>query len=941
MLGFGALAFLNPWLLAGLAALPVLWFLLRAIPPGPKREAFPGVRLLLGLKDPEVTPERTPWWLLLLRMAAIAAAIAAFAEPVLNPRQPMTGSEPALIVLDGGWASAPDWADRQVRARELLAQAARARRPVALVVLAEEPPADPVLDLRPAADWQGLLDTLTPRPWAPHRATWAEWLEDAAPSVESWWLSDGLAHDANGVFAQALAARGPATRIGPVELAMALRPARLEGGVLATEALRAAPDLPRDLQIVAIGTDPAGTERRLAVLPAAFADQETEATVALDLPLELRNRVSRIGIASQPSAGAVTLTDSALKRRKVGLLSSAEPQEGADLVSPLHFLRQALEPSAEVIEAPLEDMLKASPDVLVLADIGTFSADTRGALERWVQEGGLLVRFAGPRMARAAGVISDDPLLPVRLRAGGRTVGGALSWGAPRTLRAYPDHSPFVGLPVPDEVTVTRQVMAQPDPELPDRTLAALEDGTSLVTAADLGDGRVVLFHVTANAEWSSLPLSGLFVQMLERLAISARSGALTAEDLAGSVWTPVLALDGFGRPVDVTDLPGVPGERLAEGRPGADAPPGLYRSANRLVAINLTTPQTVLAPAAAPPPGMALEALGVTTETALKQWVLVLALLLLGVDLLATLWLGGRLRLNGVRTRAAGRVAGRVAGSLLALGLALAAGPSWAQQGLAETPQVDEEWALLATSDTVLAYVVTGDAQVDRISAAGLSGLSRMLSARTAIEPGEPMAVNIETDELAFFPMLYWPISEGQRSPSDAAIAKLNAYLRTGGMIVFDTRDANLGAGFGTGTPNGKVLQRIAARLDIPPLEPLPEDHVLTRTFYLLQIFPGRHVGGELWVEAAQDAREVEGLPFRNLNDGVTPVVIGSNDWAAAWALDPSGRPMFPVGRTLGGDRQREMAWRFGINLVMHVMTGNYKSDQVHVPALLERLGQ
>ena len=81
--------------------------------------------------------------------------------------------------------------------------------------------------------------------------------------------------------------------------------------------------------------------------------------------------------------------------------------------------------------------------------------------------------------------------------------------------------------------------------------------------------------------------------------------------------------------------------------------------------------------------------------------------------------------------------------------------------------------------------------------------------------------------------------------------------------------------------------------------------------------------------------------MPFRNLNDGVTPVVIGGNDWAAAWAMDERGNALFPVGRGFGGERQRELAFRFGVNLVMHVLTGNYKSDQVHVPALLDRLGQ
>ena len=53
--------------------------------------------------------------------------------------------------------------------------------------------------------------------------------------------------------------------------------------------------------------------------------------------------------------------------------------------------------------------------------------------------------------------------------------------------------------------------------------------------------------------------------------------------------------------------------------------------------------------------------------------------------------------------------------------------------------------------------------------------------------------------------------------------------------------------------------------------------------------------------------------MPFRNLNDGVTPVVIGGNDWASAWAVQESGQPMFPVGRGIAGERQREMALRFG----------------------------
>ncbi|WP_198945063.1 DUF4159 domain-containing protein, partial [Brevirhabdus pacifica] len=238
-------------------------------------------------------------------------------------------------------------------------------------------------------------------------------------------------------------------------------------------------------------------------------------------------------------------------------------------------------------------------------------------------------------------------------------------------------------------------------------------------------------------------------------------------------------------------------------------------------------------------------------------------------------------------------------------------------------------------------AHVLTGDTRVDEVARAGLSGLSQTLFQRTSIEPADPIAVDVERDELAFFPFLYWPVTARQPLPSPAAYGRLNRYLRSGGMILFDTRDADIG-GFGSATPEGRRLQQIAAPLDVPPLEPLPRDHVLTRTFYLLQDFPGRHAGGPVWVEAAPpDAEQAEGMPFRNLNDGVTPVVIGGNDWAAAWAIDAGGNRMFRVGSGFAGERQREMALRFGVNLLMHVLTGNYKSDQVHVPALLDRLGQ
>ena len=164
---------------------------------------------------------------------------------------------------------------------------------------------------------------------------------------------------------------------------------------------------------------------------------------------------------------------------------------------------------------------------------------------------------------------------------------------------------------------------------------------------------------------------------------------------------------------------------------------------------------------------------------------------------------------------------------------------------------------------------------------------------------------------------------------------------MKNGGTILFDTRDGDRAVA-SSGGAGQEVLRRLLHGLDIPPLVTVPEGHILTKSFYLLSDFPGRYASGQIWVEAPRQSDE--GVDDPNAatawsSDGVSSIIIGSNDWAAAWARDDSGRPLAAV--TPGGERQRELAMRFGVNLVMYTLTGNYKSDQVHVPALLERLGQ
>jgi hypothetical protein len=373
--------------------------------------------------------------------------------------------------------------------------------------------------------------------------------------------------------------------------------------------------------------------------------------------------------------------------------------------------------------------------------------------------------------------------------------------------------------------------------------------------------------------------------------------------------------------------------------RATADHPPGFYGPPEGLLAVNTLAPADRLAPLDFAPLNARLETFRVGEPQDLRGPILLTALVLLMLDALVVFWLsGGIARLMRRRRPVAATIA---AIAILAGGLAIS--PRAYAQGAQNSPPAND-FAMKATLETRLAYVLTGDAEVDAISKSGLQGLTIFLAQRTALEASDPVGVDIARDELTFFPLIYWPIVPGVARPSPAALARIDAYMKQGGTVLFDTRDAILapiGPGGENRSPGMVALRAILSALDIPELEPVPRNHVLTKTFFLLRDFPGRFNSGQLWVEATPTENENEEDSSRpaRAGDGVSSILITSNDLAGAWATRPDGQAMLPL--VPGEPRQREFAFRAGVNIVMYTLTGNYKADQVHVPALLERLGQ
>lgn len=890
----GGLAFLSPWFLLALIILPVLWQIVRFTPPAPRRIAFPAIKLLKFLQQKEDTPRRAPWWLLLLRLLIVVLVILAAAQPVLNPERALGNSNSVLLVINNDWASAKDWPRIESEAENILAAATRLDKKLQIAVTAPDPeaPFDLVTPVLQPAQASQIVKSLRPLPWPARYDLLAAQLSKteliSAPDI--FWLGNGVGGEGFTDVLNKLRDAGKVSYYVKADLPLAWLSARPKADNKIELQLRRSAILGNPLPALTYRVQAFGEDGRvLGQKEVSIPANENGLKADLEMPLELKNKVGSLAIEMQSGAGATYLLDETGRQHPVGIVSTQAMDSSKPLLDELYFIERAIGPFAEIYHGNLDEILKSNVAVIILTDANHPGPLERDQLDTWVKEGGMLIRFGGENMVK-----DKDTLTPVPVREAPRNLTGNLSWSEPLSLAPMPERGPFAGLAVPADIKIMKQILSAPTQDLAEKSWALLQDGTPLVTGETRGKGTLVLFHVAANSAWSNLVLSGLFVEMLQRLVWASQG---IAANTAEGTLSPFETLDGFGQlqsPPAYAKSIGM--DEIETRRVSPSYPPGYYGASGSKKAFNLTDHMPVPEMIAALPQDVRVIEANKSKETDLRPYLYLLALLLALGDSMVSLNLRGF-------------IPNWRAGSALLILLAIAA-PAKAENNID------------AARSLRLAYVKSFVPEIDRVSEAGLNGLAQILRARTAVDVAAPVGVNIEQDELAFYPLLYWPLGGAGNPLSQGAVRRIDSYIKNGGMIVIDTRE---GSG---GMIEAGALSEKFQNVDLPPLSPIGKDHVLTRSFYLLKVWPGRWNDQTLWVSDSENSSF----------DGVSPVIVGTQDWAAAWAVDKAGKPIFPA--TPGGESQREMARRFGVNLVMYALTGNYKSDQVHVPAILERLG-
>ncbi|WP_455473830.1 DUF4159 domain-containing protein [Bartonella sp. B30(2025)] len=930
-MSFGA-----PLLLLGLLFLPAIWWFLRVMPPAPRKELFPPLRFLPKPTNQQESANHAPWWLLLLRLTMAALVIIALAQPTWNQKPiVLSGPQPLALIIDNGWASAKEWKKRIAVAKTILTQAEKHKKNVYFLVTAENDISN--IDPLPAEAVKQNLMHLQPQPLPVNRVQAFKKLIEATKGqlLDIAYLSDGLqTNEDDQAFALIKQLKSKTFLWYSTDISdlIGITALNNQNGNITAHIIRATSHGEDAIRLNLYDLN----NQFLGSFTNNFIEGETTAVVPFNLPLELRNDIASIKIENHAYAAATFLVGSRYRVNRVALLSPNINEMAQPLLSPFYYIIKALQGHTQLItaggrelSADIDHLLQQNPSVFIMGDVVNMSQTAEQKLSDFVNNGGTLIRFAGDNLSATE---HHDSLLPVPLRPGKRLLGSAMSWAQPQKLAPFAKNSIFFGFPFPEDVTVSRQILAEPSSDLFEKTWLSLADGTPLITAAGRGKGTLILIHIMPDITWSNLPLSGFFAQMLQKLiTISPYENKKQTQVNTTVAQRPWQTLSGDGQlqtPPSYV-LPLVI-DAQSSPLPSYHTPPGFYGLKNDLYALNLLNHSAHLIKQSPLPSSLSTSPLSYDTkEKHLIGPLLGLAILLFALDNFLVLWMGGSFFLR------------QRSNVFLFFPFIIGFFILFSHVPIihAQETKNDDDALVQAAGATHLAYVVTNNHEIDMTSKSGLEALSQFIAERTMLSPGSVVALDLDKDELSFYPLIYWPIDANSPLPTQKSLEKINNFMKHGGTVLFDTRDqinANLSLE-GDATPETQKLRTILKGLNIPTIEPASSDHVVARSFYIMPDFPGLYRGSPLWAESS--SMNKKNTHFLTTGDNVSSLFITANNFAGAWALDENGKWKYPL---ISNDAmQRLWAFRAGLNIVIYVLTGNYKADQVHVPALLERFNR
>jgi hypothetical protein len=561
-------------LVIGILVPALMWKFLESMPPKPKIMDFAPIRFLFALESRTHKPTQMPWWQKAIFFSTCAAVGLGIAHPVRVSDIPVDSNKPVMLVVDNDFSSAHHWTALTKKMNDLVDRSDG----LPIIILKTAKPADGgAIKATPpinATQARAIIRDMQPEAWPADRKAAVEALKavDTSRHPSIIWLSNGLADKDSSELMEILQAAGSLTVLKDVSgvTPHLLMPPEAGVGKLTVKVRRA--DTTKDEVVVVNAYNE--SSNLVGGAEAHFKAGQAQTEAQFDVSNEQRNQFFRLALRDENSAGAVILMDDRWRLRTVGIVKD-------DVGGKYHeskYIEAALQPYAHLKFGGISELIKQKPAVIILPDSVGITDTAHKELERWVQEdGGTLLRFAGPNLAEQKNV--RDTLLPVELN-GLRDPLSPGGKGKPAQIIPFGAKSHFSGIKIPEGITVTHEVAAMSRPDLDEHVWASLDDGSAFVTGKQMGKGQVILIHTSTDPEWSNFAIKGgpLFIEMQREIIASSQNIGGDSERSKAANMPPLKVLDGTGAFSNHLGVVHPLTPAIVEGNIiGPHSPPGLY----------------------------------------------------------------------------------------------------------------------------------------------------------------------------------------------------------------------------------------------------------------------------------------------------------------------------------------------------------------------------
>ncbi len=893
------ISFANPLALWAIGSLPLIYLVVKTFPPAPKSFNFSSLYLLKSISSDTITRSKCPIWLLIFRILLILVIIIYFSKPFINSSKLDNKIENYFVFLDAGWSTASEWENYKDTLLEIMLEAKKLNKKFYLLRSNPDKERDSTIMFQSTNQLSDYLNEQPPSPWQFNLDKTINKLDKTKFKKNTRYfyiLSDFDYYPNEKRISSIIKEKYPNIEI----INLVSRIKVLDKPSIIADNI--------EIKVKRLGNFFSEDQFYLKMVSKDgqviyyknynFKKNDHTVIIREKFPLSLINRLEKIEIVDQNHAAGKFYFDDLNKKKIIGIVSEIIDYKENPLLSSVYYIKKALGNENKIIINNLENLISANIDILILPDVGLIEEKLSIILKKWISNGGLLIRFSGPKLAKEYTnfITTEKTYKKIRF------LGGQLSWEDEPIIESFPDNSIFRGLEIPDDIVIRKQLMLDFKGNQKYTVLGSLKDGTPLITSKEYDKGKIILFHFTANNDWSNIPITNLFVEMLYRTTLF---NSIRKNDSLEEVKMKYF-IDGFGKiqkPDKIIKIKD--GIKLQKSHPSPKNIPGIYENDELSIALNLSGNLKY--------DQFVKESYKNTTEEVffkksisdLSKIFLYLIIIFSIVDIIATLMI----KINSNILKTFKKKIGYLSMFFLLFCFI----------------KNDNLKANDYFNETYLAYVKSANENKNKITKRGLNTLSEVLDRRTSISPRGVIEVDIEKDEIFYFPFLYWPIGKTLPDLSARTITKVKDYLFKGGIIFFDAYEIKINNS--SDSKNLKKMVSFLRKINSNELINIDKKHTLSKSFYLLNSFPGRW-NKNLILTDKNDKR---------INDGVSSIVLGFNDWASAWALDENNYPIYPV--VPGGEKQREFAYRVGVNITMYSLTGTYKNDQIHSKSILERL--